>query len=98
MMPSTVCGLDAATRFYMLWRYTYKASDLDAGEAIIFANARTSNCTATRFIQWSAALVAKNKAKYRLLDYTGAATTPHSECTLRMAASTTDRPLHRLLW
>ena len=34
----SLAGLDAATRFYILWRYTYKWSELDAGEAIIFAN------------------------------------------------------------
>src|SRR5437879_3368609 len=31
---TSLAGMDAATRFYMLWRYTYGAADLDAGEAI----------------------------------------------------------------
>src|SRR5205823_1677123 len=35
---TSLVGMDAATRFYLLWRYTYGAADLDAGEAIIFAN------------------------------------------------------------
>jgi putative DNA methylase len=35
---TSLSGLDAATRFYVLWRYTYGAVELDAGEAIIFAN------------------------------------------------------------
>jgi putative DNA methylase len=34
----SLAGLDAATRFYLLWRYTYKNTELDADEAIIFAN------------------------------------------------------------
>jgi len=34
----SLAGLDAATRFYTLWRYTYKYTVLDAGEAIVFAN------------------------------------------------------------
>src|SRR5437867_6686844 len=34
----SLAGLDATTRFYVLWRYTYGAAELDAGEAIIFAN------------------------------------------------------------
>jgi len=31
-------GVDPSTRFYTLWRYTYKSAELEAGEAIIFAN------------------------------------------------------------
>jgi putative DNA methylase len=34
----SLAGLDPATRFYVLWRYTYGPAELDAGEAIIFAN------------------------------------------------------------
>jgi putative DNA methylase len=33
-----LAGLYAETRFYLLWRYTYRNADLDAGEAIVFAN------------------------------------------------------------
>ena len=33
-----LAGLDPATRFYLLWRYTYRWAELDAGEAIVFAN------------------------------------------------------------
>src|SRR5208282_730191 len=34
----SLASLDTASRFYVLWRYTYGAAELDAGEAIIFAN------------------------------------------------------------
>jgi hypothetical protein len=33
-----LAGIDAAMRFYILWRYTYGSAELDAGEAIVFAN------------------------------------------------------------
>src|SRR5204863_8851641 len=33
-----LAGLDTASRFYVLWRYTYGAIELDAGEVIIFAH------------------------------------------------------------
>ena len=33
---SGVSGVDGPSRFYVLWRYTYKAAELDAGEAIVF--------------------------------------------------------------
>ena len=34
----SLASLDTASRFYVLWRYTYGAAELEAGEAIIFAN------------------------------------------------------------
>src|SRR5262249_44296538 len=33
---SGVAAVDGASRFYVLWRYTYRAAELDAGEAIVF--------------------------------------------------------------
>jgi putative DNA methylase len=34
----SLAGVDPATRFYLLWRYTYRSAELEAGEAIVFAN------------------------------------------------------------
>lgn len=66
----SLAGLDSPTRFYVLWRYTYKAADLDSGEAIIFANGTHVELDSAHGLSsGSRALVAKNKAKYRLLDY-----------------------------
>ena len=42
-----VAAVDGPSRFYVLWRYAYKAAELDAGEAIVFA------CPICR-IRWSA--------------------------------------------
>lgn len=67
----SLVGLDAATRFYVLWRYTYKSADLDSGEAIIFANGTHVELDGTHGLSSGVhALVAKNKSKYRLLDFT----------------------------
>ncbi len=41
-----VSAVDAATRFYVLWRYAYRAAAIDAGEAIIFALPQAWNWTA----------------------------------------------------
>ena len=67
----TLEGIDLATRFYILWRYTYKYSVLDAGEAIVFANGThveldgpNGLTTGTR------GLLKKEKGKYTLKDYT----------------------------
>ena len=67
----SLVGLDAATRFYVLWRYAYRSVDLDAGEAIIFANGTHVELDGAQGLSTGArALVAKNKSKYHLLDYT----------------------------
>lgn len=66
----SLAGLDSPTRFYVLWRYTYKAAELEAGEAIIFANGTHVELDGARGLSnGTRVLVAKNKGKYRLLDY-----------------------------
>jgi putative DNA methylase len=96
----SLAGLDAATRFYVLWRYTYKASDLDAGEAIIFANGTHVELDGAHGLSsGTRALVAKNKAKYRLFDYT-----ERGDDAALGIPSENGQPaplidaLHRLLW
>jgi putative DNA methylase len=96
----SLAGLDAATRFYVLWRYTYKAADLDAGEAIIFANGTHVELDSAHGLSSGAqALVAKNKAKYRLLDFAergddAALGMPSEDGQLAPLIDA----LHRLLW
>lgn len=96
----SLVGLDPATRFYVLWRYTYKAADLDSGEAIIFANGTHVELDGGHGLSsGTRALVAKNKSKYRLMDYTERG----DDAALGMP-SEDGQPaplvdaLHRLLW
>lgn len=66
----SLAGLDAATRFYLLWRYTYKDANLDAGEAIIFANGTHVELDGGEGLSSGVrALVEKSKSKYALRDY-----------------------------
>jgi len=96
----SLAGLDAATRFYVLWRYTYKAADLDAGEAIIFANGTHVELDGPAGLSAGAnAILEKKKAKYRLRDFTERGDEPNlglprddAEPAPLVAA------LHRLLW
>ncbi|MCL6546795.1 MAG: hypothetical protein K6T61_16380, partial [Bryobacteraceae bacterium] len=68
---TSLAGVDPATRFYVLWRYTYKNAELDAGEAIIFANGTHVELDGPAGLSTGArALVEKKKGKYRLRDYT----------------------------
>jgi putative DNA methylase len=63
-------GLDATTRFYILWRYTYSGAELDAGEAIIFANGTHVELDGQQGLCGGGdALVEKKKSKYRLRDF-----------------------------
>lgn len=68
---TTLSGLDPATRFYVLWRYTYGGAELDAGEAIIFANGTHVELDgADGLSQGADAILKKAKGKYRLFDFT----------------------------
>jgi putative DNA methylase len=66
-------GVDPATRFYILWRYTYGPAELDAGEAIVFANGTHVELDGPGGLSVgraaSPALIEKKKAKYRLRDH-----------------------------
>jgi putative DNA methylase len=63
-------GVDPATRFYTLWRYTYGSAVLDAGEAIIFANGTHVELDGPEGLSaGKRALVEKKKSKYHLRDY-----------------------------
>lgn len=68
---TSLAGLDAATRFYILWRYTYRSAELDAGEAIIFANGTHVELDGPHGLtNGPRALVEKKRGKYRLYDFT----------------------------
>jgi putative DNA methylase len=67
---TSLAGVDPATRFYTLWRYTYRAAELEAGEAIIFANGTHVELDGPSGMSSGAdALVEKKKGKYRLRDF-----------------------------
>ena len=89
-----------ATRFYTLWRYTYNSAELDAGEAIIFANGTHVELDGLRGLSsGSHPLVEKKKNKYRLLDYVERGDDP----ALGMPSEGGESAplidaLHRLLW
>ncbi len=66
----SLAGVDPATRFYILWRYTYHTAELDAGEAIVFANGTHVELDGPASLSYgSRALVEKKKDKYRLRDF-----------------------------
>jgi len=65
-----VSAVDAPTRFAVLWRFTYGNAEIDAGDAIVFANGthveldgQHSLTTGTR------PMLEKKKGKYRMRDF-----------------------------
>jgi putative DNA methylase len=68
---ATVSAIDPASRFYVLWRFVYKASEIEAGEAIVFTYAQHVELDGQQGLSCGKdALVEKKKAKYRARDFT----------------------------
>lgn len=66
-----VSAIDPASRFYVLWRFVYKAAEIDAGEAIVFTYAQHVELDGPLGLSTGRdALVEKKKAKYRARDFT----------------------------
>jgi putative DNA methylase len=67
---SGVAGVDGPSRFYVLWRYTYKTAEMDAGEAIVFTYTQHVELDGPQGLtSGNRALVEKKKGKYRLRDF-----------------------------
>lgn len=98
---TSLAGLDPATRFYLLWRYTYGAVELDAGEAIIFANGTHVELDGQHSLtQGNRALLEKKKNTYHLYDYQerGEEDSLGQPASVGGTAAPVVDVLHRLLW
>ena len=71
MAGSGVAAVDGPSRFYVLWRYAYKAAEMDAGEVIVFTYGQNVELDGQKGLSTGRhALVQKKKGKYRLRDFT----------------------------
>jgi len=71
MAGSGVSTVDGTSRFYVLWRHTYKAAEMAAGEAIVFTYGQNVELDGQNGLSsGSRALAEKKKGKYRLRDFT----------------------------
>lgn len=94
-----LAGIDPATRFYILWRYTYRWTELDAGEAIIFANGTHVELQGPGSLTYgSRALVEKKKSKYRLRDFADRGEDEKLGLPDDSGAAPLIDALHRALW
>jgi putative DNA methylase len=95
----SLAGVDSATRFYVLWRYTYRATGIEAGDAIVFANGTHVELDGPGGLaSGQRALVEKKKGTYRLRDYAERG----SDDKLGLSEEIGEAPLidvlHRVLW
>jgi putative DNA methylase len=96
----SVSAIDSASRFYVLWRFVYKAREIDAGEAIVFTYAQHVELDGPLGLSTGKdALIEKKKAKYRARDFT-----ERGDNDKLGLASDDGKPvplidaLHRVLW
>jgi len=65
-----VTAVDGASRFYVLWRYVYKAAAIDAGEAIVFTYGQHVELDGQKGLASGRnPLVEKKKSTYRVRDF-----------------------------
>ena len=65
-----VSGVDSLTSFYVLWRFTYRESPIEAGEAFVFAYPQGIEIDGPAGVSGPApALVEKAKSTFRVRDY-----------------------------
>jgi putative DNA methylase len=100
MAGSGVAAVDGPSRFYVLWRYAYKAAEMEAGEAIVFTYGQNVELDGQKGLSTGRhALVEKKKGKYRLRDFTERG---EEEKMGLPADDGTPAPLidalHRILW
>ena len=66
-----VTAVDPRSRFYVLWRYVYKAAAIDAGEAIVFTYGQHVELDGQKGLASGGnPLVEKKKSTYRVRDFT----------------------------
>ena len=71
MSSASVSSVDPVTRFYVLWRFTYRESALDAGEAIVFSYPQGIELDGPSGLSGPKPKLAEKKsAKYRVRDFT----------------------------
>lgn len=67
----SVSAIDPASRFYVLWRFVYKAAEIEAGEAIVFTYGQHVELDGQEGLsEGKDALLSKKKGKYRAYDFT----------------------------
>ncbi len=96
---SGISVVDPATRFYVLWRFAYRAAAIDAGEAIVFALPQGVELDGAHSVSHGArALVKKEGNKYRLRDFSELGGDDKLGLPVEGTPPSLIDVLHRVLW
>ncbi|MGA2489305.1 MAG: DUF1156 domain-containing protein [Anaerolineales bacterium] len=94
-----ISGIDPVTRFYILWRYAYRGSAIDAGEAIVFAYPQRVELEGPNSLTYgNNALVVRLKNQYMLRDFTERGDIDELGLPQEGKSTALIDILHRLLW
>ena len=96
---SAVGSVDSLTRFYVLWRFTYRESSIEAGDAYVFSYPQGIEIDGPSGLSGpTPSLVEKAKSKFRVRNYEERG----SDEKLGMGTNGQPAPLidvlHRMLW
>ncbi len=96
---TAVAAVDAISRFYILWRFTYREASIEAGDAYVFCYPQGIEIDGPTGLTGNAPkLVEKSGSKFRVRNYTERG----DDETLGISTDGTSAPLvdllHRLLW
>lgn len=96
---SNVSAVDPLTRFYILWRFTYRESNIDSGEAIVFCYPQDIDLDGPNGISGaSPALVEKVKGTYRVRDFQERGSNKKLALPIDGTSVALIDVLHRVLW
>jgi putative DNA methylase len=96
---SNVSAVDPLTRFYILWRFTYRESDIDSGEAIVFCYPQEIDLDGPNGISGtSPALVEKVKGTYRVRNFQERGSIKKLGLPIERTSIPLIDILHRVLW
>jgi len=99
MAGSGVAAVDGPSRFYVLWRYAYKAAEMEAGEAIVLTYGQNVELDGPKGLSTGRhALVERKKGKYRLRDFTERGADEKLGLPDNGTPASLIDALHRILW
>ena len=99
LSKSSVSMVDKLTRFYVLWRFTYKESEIESGDAIVFCYPQGIEIDGPEGISGAApALVEKDGSTYRVRTFEERGDTEDLGANDNGLSAPLIDSLHRLLW
>lgn len=99
LQDSAVASVDAVTRFYILWRFTYRESAIEGGDAYVFCYPQGIEIDGPEGLSGAIPkLIEKNGSKFRVRDYNERGSSETLGIGVKNKPASIIDVLHRLLW